>query len=92
VSDLPFYPPEHTKDWYALEEEALERARELLHEEDGRICDALHLLEPEYRESLRERYSRRAGMHSETDYDAARRVARKLACHVEQCWATAVMG
>jgi hypothetical protein len=67
------------------EERALVRGRELLHEEDGRICDALHVLGEELRDELRgedplgERF------------DYARDYSRKLVAHTEQCWATAIL-
>lgn len=84
LPDLESVPEIGSRERDAHEEAALARARELLHEEEGSIRDALHTLEMELRGDAAERATRQA-------VDVARVYARKLVSHVEQCWATAVL-
>lgn len=80
----PWYTDPHTPERYALEEEALDRACELLHSEDGRIRNALYELEREVRDEL-------DPDHGPSEYDRCRDYTREIVRHVEQCWATAVL-
>lgn len=61
----------------------LERASDLLREQDGSIRDALYELEHQ----LRGPY----GRATVSILEATRTYARELVSYVEQCWATAVL-
>jgi hypothetical protein len=73
--------PERNRD----EENALQRGRELLHEEDGRIRDALYALGEELRDELRGDDDTVRGAEYARDY------SRALVRHTEQCWATGIL-
>ena len=63
------------------ESEAYSRATELIHQNDGRLGDALHDLKGELEGKIWER-----------DFPhQAREYAQALCDHVEQCWATAIL-
>lgn len=72
------------------EDKALERGRELLHEHEGSIRDALHFLGEELREELRAEAGA-LDLNARDEIDYAREYQRKLVRYVEECWATAVL-
>jgi len=84
LPDLTEIPPVGSREREAHEEAALARGRELIHIEDGRLCDALYTLEQELRG---DGWLRTTNLASAL----ARDYARLLCRHVEQCWATAVL-
>lgn len=65
------------------EADSIKRAKELIHECDGSLRDALHDLERELRGN---------GRYTVPILTTIRKYSRELVYYVEQCWASAIVG